>query len=531
MLRRAWKPVAGATVLIGTPTYLYYAYSKTSSRQTFDIPVRMRGSDGKPFVRTQPVPLLTSQEVDARLNANATSTVRRRPSGIVWKWSTAFVPSNDPIEDANAAVLVQRDELAPQHQSAEDVLFFAVMDGHGGYDTSRLLSRILIPAVALEFRSLIEEPPVYRKTGLTDRLQLWLGTSKPAGFDADPTYVSLAIQTAFSNVDSDIINAPIRLLAENISTEAKESRTVPDLSQHPMALATMLPAMSGSCALMAVLDTKHENLYVACTGDARAVAGYWDETTTEGSGSWRVEVLSEDQTGRNPKELARVQSEHPSDEAQYVIQRGRVLGGLEPTRAFGDARYKWPKEMQEILSKAFLEGNNRSMRPASSLLKTPPYVTARPVITHRKLEVPLSLDKPQHTSTLRFLILATDGLWDKLSSEEAVALVAGHLKGLKGAIPKTSLPDLVRTASGTPTVEGKDKRKDPSNEGSWAFVDDNLSAHLIRNAFGGGDEDSLRKLMSIPAPYSRSWRDDVTVTVVSWERDSEIPPPSLIPKL
>jgi pyruvate dehydrogenase phosphatase len=43
----------------------------------------------------------------------------------------------------------------------------------------------------------------------------------------------------------------------------------------------------------------------------------------------------------------RMQSEHPAEEAPYVIQRGRVLGGLEPSRAFGDARYKWPSEMQD----------------------------------------------------------------------------------------------------------------------------------------------------------------------------------------
>ena len=30
-----------------------------------------------------------------------------------------------------------------------------------------------------------------------------------------------------------------------------------------------------------------------------------------------------------------------------VIRNGRVLGGLEPTRAFGDARYKWPRVIQE----------------------------------------------------------------------------------------------------------------------------------------------------------------------------------------
>ena len=39
-------------------------------------------------------------------------------------------------------------------------------------------------------------------------------------------------------------------------------------------------------------------------------------------------------------------SEHPKEEEGHVISEGRVLGGLEPSRAFGDARYKWPLEMQ-----------------------------------------------------------------------------------------------------------------------------------------------------------------------------------------
>jgi pyruvate dehydrogenase phosphatase len=42
-----------------------------------------------------------------------------------------------------------------------------------------------------------------------------------------------------------------------------------------------------------------------------------------------------------------MRSEHPESEAEDVILRGRVLGGLEPTRAFGDARYKWTREVQE----------------------------------------------------------------------------------------------------------------------------------------------------------------------------------------
>jgi pyruvate dehydrogenase phosphatase len=55
---------------------------------------------------------------------------------------------------------------------------------------------------------------------------------------------------------------------------------------------------------MALFDTAHRDLYVACTGDSRAVAGVW-ERTEDSNGHWRVEVLSEDQTGRNPNELKR----------------------------------------------------------------------------------------------------------------------------------------------------------------------------------------------------------------------------------
>ena len=54
---------------------------------------------------------------------------------------------------------------------------------------------------------------------------------------------------------------------------------------------------------MAIFDTAHRDLYIACTGDSRAVAGVWE--ATDGGGRWRVEVLSEDQTGRNPSELRR----------------------------------------------------------------------------------------------------------------------------------------------------------------------------------------------------------------------------------
>jgi pyruvate dehydrogenase phosphatase len=180
------------------------------------------------------------------------------------------------------------------------------MDGHAGPETSRLLSKALIPAVAAEMSSLIKSattlPP---KTVSTLSYIKSFFTGSPRGttyeFDADPVYVSAALRAAFSKLDSRIINAPINLLSHLEAQGDSESKYY----EHPMAKDVLLPAISGSCALLAMLDTSRRDMYVACAGDSRAVAGYWDQPKDGSPGSWRVDVLTEDQTGRNLNELKR----------------------------------------------------------------------------------------------------------------------------------------------------------------------------------------------------------------------------------
>ncbi|KAJ7498684.1 phosphatase 2C-like domain-containing protein [Mycena latifolia] len=534
MFRRAWKPA----LAVSAPALGYYYYA--SREQTFDLPVRVRGADGKATMTTRTLPLMSMAAADAQIRENASTNTVSRP-GIVFRHSTASVAANDPIEDATANQVIRRDE------GDGDLLFFTVMDGHGGYYTSQLLSRVLINAVALELSSL-SAPPT-SSSGWLDGIKtaLWgppaVPTAKadvdihldpstdtqPANPDADPARVARAIQTAFTSLDKELLAAPVRVLAAALDKNSS-STDIPDLSKHPLALPAMLPAISGSCALLALLDTAHRNLYVACAGDSRAVAGVWEpDDSGDGKGRWRVEVLSEDQTGRNPAEAARMRSEHPASEASDVIRNGRVLGGLEPSRAFGDARYKWSRGLQETLWRAFLAGNDQAMRAPPSTLKTPPYVTARPVVTHRVLDLPAQGAAASTTKgAMRFIVLATDGLWDELSSEDVVRLVGGHLAGLTGAVPKATLPTLVPTVTGARAVEGKDARRqrgatEGTAERKWAFVDENPSAHLIRNAFGGADTGALRRLLSIPAPLARRHRDDVSVTVVWWEEAKGTP--------
>ncbi|PFH51294.1 hypothetical protein AMATHDRAFT_142830 [Amanita thiersii Skay4041] len=515
MLRRAWKPLA-TTLLIGTPAYIYYKSKR--EQQSFSINVRERGPDGKVSMSPKTFPLLSLAALEERIKGNATSETHVRPNGLVWNHTTAYLPSNDPIEDANSSQIIQRDPSDPL--APGDYLFFSVMDGHSGTQTSQLLSRVLINAVALELSQLDkkQDPP---KCGYWGSLRslIWSPKTPSLIVESGPQRVAAAIQNAFTKLDAELLNAPLHILANNIDDESRKNKTIPDLSHHPLALASMLPAVSGSCAIMAVIDTANQDLYVACTGDSRAVAGVW-LPTSDGKGQWRIEALSEDQTGRNPNEKRRLQSEHPPDEADYVVREGRILGGLEPSRAFGDARYKWPLPIQETLNTAFMVGNNKPLRPPPPLFKTPPYVTATPVVTHRKMDFSSGGNPSSTDGAVRFIVLATDGLWDELTNEEVVNLVAGRFAGLKGKIPRAELPNFVSTTQGSPGVEGK-RKKDMKTEGHWAFEDENMSAHLIRNAFGGGDEFALRRRLSIPAPYSRRYRDDVTVTVVWWEEGNK----------
>lgn len=211
-----------------------------------------------------------------------------------------------------------------------------------------------------------------------------------------------------------------------------------------------------------------------------------------GNGDLQAVQLSRDQTGDDPSEIARIRTEHPGEESTAVF-RGRVLGNLQPSRSFGDARYKW-----DIKTSKLLFGNYYNREVPKHYL-TPPYVTANPGITRRKLS---PADK--------FLVLATDGLYDELDNDEIVALVAGWLRK-RGKLPGKPDPLEVESSERKPTILPGSPR---GNIRKWAYVDDNAATHLVRNALGGADNNELTHLLSIPSPHSRRFRDDITVTVV-----------------
>jgi len=392
--------------------------------------------------------MLSFQEACKKLRRNEESYFVPRGKGVV-RYDIVQVASNDPIEDDHAEQIVE-------DVCKADWSFWGVMDGHGGWTTSKKLSTSLIPFVAREL-------------------------SKSYQPNNNSQVVS-SIKTAFRQLDEEICQKSIqKFLSKPSKTSAAEH---------------LMQAISGSCALLAFYESAESKLRVACTGDSRALLGRRDA-----KGSWQAFQLSNDQTGSNAEEAERLQREHPGEE-KTVVRNGRVLGNLEPTRAYGDARYKWTKKMQAAVLSVF-EGAGRRVHPN---LYTPPYVTAEPVVTTTDIQ------------DGDFLVLATDGLWELLSNQEVADLVGRWKDDAEGRRRASSswVKDWV-TSSTSEKPFGRDTgQKAPRFQAKRNFVyeDANAATHLVRNALGGGDRDALCALLSIPAPLSRSYRDDLTVTVV-----------------
>ncbi|KAF2035530.1 protein serine/threonine phosphatase 2C [Setomelanomma holmii] len=424
--------------------------------------------------------MLDPDQTTAKLRKNEESWLVGRGQGVV-RYDVVQIPSNDPIEDDHAEKIIEvpSNLAATDGAAASDWMFWGVFDGHSGWVTSAKLRQTLISFVARElnttYKSAVEDPSLRFPT---------------------PEAIDKAIKTGFIRLDNEIVHESVKKVRK---------------AQSKVAAAELLaPALSGSCALLSFYDSRSKLLRVACTGDSRAVLGRKGT-----NGKWTATPLSEDQTGGTTSEAERLRKEHPGE--PNVVRNGRILGGLEPSRAFGDAYYKWSIQTNEELKKLYFA------RTQSSLLKTPPYVTAEPIVTTTKVE-------PEKGD---FVVMATDGLWEMLTNEEVVGLVGQWLDAQgspngKDSQSQTWLKSWWSSEKQLPVEqkggESGEGQRAPIRQQQWGtktsmnerFVveDKNAATHLVRNALGGKDQDQLSALLTLPSPFSRRYRDDLTVEVI-----------------
>ena len=372
-----------------------------------------------------------------RLMKNSFSVEGGHP--LVDHFDVSFLGSNSPIEDRFVA------GVSPALGAA----LFSVIDGHKSFQLAEYLQKELLQSVVSTLSPGSDDLSVLADmtSGVRDGLE---GVGRVVSTGLDPATVEARLKKAFTALDNSVSSAALE--------DAKKIRRGQSLS--PEMRERIVRALTGACVVLAMVQDGH--LYVSNTGDCRVVLG-----TRMPNGSWEAKALSMDQNAENPSEMKRVLSEHPPNEKRTVVIENRILGNLMPFRSFGDVDFKWDAQ--------YLKGVVQFM-PSNYL--TPPYVTAEPVVTSHPLQ------KGDH-----FMIVASDGFWERVGNEEAVNVVVSQCMS-------------------------------PANDGSrLQFLKKErkvvgcASAELLWHALGG-TEQKVSDLMNVAPSVSRMYRDDITIIVV-----------------
>ncbi|MQM13862.1 hypothetical protein Taro_046789 [Colocasia esculenta] len=158
-----------------------------------------------------------------------------------------------------------------------------------------------------------------------------------------------------------------------------------------------LIAAVGSCCLVGIIWKG--TLYIANLGDSRAVIGCLGRSNN---------IIAEQLTKEHNASMEYVRRElmtlHPDDSHIVVLKHGvwRIKGLIQVSRSIGDAYLKRPEFT--------IDPSIPRFHLPESLKR--PVLTAEPSICKRVL-------RPQD----RFLIFASDGLWEHLTNQEAVEIV------------------------------------------------------------------------------------------------------------
>jgi pyruvate dehydrogenase phosphatase len=356
----------------------------------------------------------------------AAAEENRLDSNCPLRVTTAVHAANHPIEDTFFAV-------APTSGGGSGVAgAFAVFDGHGGAQVSRYCKRHLLD----RFYQALE-----------DRGQDGPGDGR----------IRASLLSSFAQVEREIAQALKPAFDMGFGSVARV----------------------GACATVAVVT--EERLYVANAGDCRAVLGQSGGSSEEGV--MAVE-LTEVHNACIPLEKERLQASHPTEPIEKLVRCRRktscyVKGFLQPTRSLGDLFLKYPEfngSRPPYAEHSYIRSDKQRARRVRAPYD-PPYVDPVPeVVVHSR-----------DSARDKFLILASDGLWDEMEPGEAVAIVQQCREGV---------------AAG---VEGAPVAPQTPAEGL-------VSAALERAAYRCGM--SVEELKRLPYDKKRSRHDDITVVVV-----------------
>jgi pyruvate dehydrogenase phosphatase len=344
----------------------------------------------------------------------------------------------------------------------EHVDIYCVFDGHGGYQVADYASEMLIPHVINFLRD-------SHPSTATD--------PKYINNDVDPNVRFIdSLKQSFQRVERDLIGA----------------------LKPAFELGFGNVARVGACALVAIL--KDNECWVANAGDCACVLG-----SINGDRLTSATILSNEHNCKHAAEKDRLKESHPDEMIAGLVRCKSssscyVKGHLQPTRSLGDLYLKYGEfrpglDQNSALLPYTQKDPARSRRVRSPF--SPPYILSEPEVQHITL-----------TDNDDFLILASDGLWDEMTPQEAVH----HLYQWKRS----------REGKAILTASSRRQEQDTQNEQQQKEALLSPSDYLIRKALehaaneAGQNFDLVR---NIPQGKRRQIHDDITVVVVELKKE------------
>lgn len=234
-----------------------------------------------------------------------------------------------------------------------------------------------------------------------------------------------------------------------------------------------LIAAVGSCCLVGVIWKR--TLYVANLGDSRAVLGSLGRFN-----KIIAEPLTRDHNASMEEVRQELRSRHPDDSHIVVMKHGvwRIKGIIQVSRSIGDAYLKRPEF---------------SLDPSFPRFHLPepirrPVLTSEPSICTRVLQ-------PND----KFIIFASDGLWEHMTNQEAAEIVYKY--------PRTGIARRLLKAALNVAARKREMRYDDLKKvekGVRRFFHDDITVIVIFI-----DQELLGKKISVPELSVRGFTDTV----------------------
>ena len=323
--------------------------------------------------------------------------------------------ANDPSEDRSTVVV------------GTDFIFGGVWDGHGGPQCSEFTQTTVFENFAQAYKDLHDKPAHQRVSQAFGRA--FQQTNRDY-------YHHARTQNERQAYFAGTCAVACFLDLSQTNTQPKESLT---LETKNGKSKTTRNGNSGSTA----------TLYCANLGDSRAVLGILQK-----DGTLQARPLSVDHTAENLLERQRIQALHPRDPHAVVdltkldrdqsTNASTTLDPYEPpdwrvkkiaafTRSIGDLQLK--EKNTSALFNSYMGAANRILpRPGivadkNSTVPTPPYISTEAEVQQVSVTLPSMTISGSSIDTANpsFVIIACDGVWDEMTSEEAVECVGDLL--------------------------------------------------------------------------------------------------------